>query len=76
MVNIQELIGKVCPEAVFEENEITMAVVPDAKWHATAEALKNAGFDCLAALGRRNGLYVLSEINSRQYNDFCKSSYC
>lgn len=50
MVNIQELIGKVCPEAVFEENEITMAVVPDAKWHATAEALKNAGFDCLAAV--------------------------
>ena len=50
MVNIQELIGKVCPEAVFEENEMTMAVVPDAKWHATAEALKNAGFDCLAAV--------------------------
>ena len=31
MVNIQEIIGKVCPEAVFEENEVALAVVPDAK---------------------------------------------
>ena len=50
MGNIQELIGKVCPDAVFEENETLTAVVPDAKWHATAEALKNAGYDWLAAV--------------------------
>lgn len=50
MVDIKELIGKVCPDAVFEENEVAYAVVPDAKWHAVAEALKNAGYDWLAAV--------------------------
>ena len=48
MVNIQEIIGKVCPEAVFEENEVALAVVPDAKWHTVAETLKKAGYDWLA----------------------------
>ena len=50
MVNIQEIIGKVCPEAVFEENEVALAVVPDAKWHTVAETLKKAGFDWLACV--------------------------
>lgn len=50
MVNIQELIGKVCPEAVFEENEVALAVVPDAKWHTVAETLKKAGYDWLACV--------------------------
>lgn len=50
MVNIQEIIGKVCPEAVFEENEVAFAIVPDAKWHEVAVALKNAGYDCLTAV--------------------------
>lgn len=50
MVNIQEIIGKVCPEAVFEENEVALAVVPDAKWHTVAETLKNAGYDWLACV--------------------------
>lgn len=50
MVNIQEIIGKVCPEAVFEENEVALAVVPDAKWHTVAEALKKAGYDWLACV--------------------------
>lgn len=50
MVNIEELIGKVCPEAVFEANEVAFANVPDEKWHAVAEALKNAGFDCLVTV--------------------------
>lgn len=50
MANIQEIIGNVCPEAVFEENEVTLAVVPDAKWHAVATALKNAGYEWLTAL--------------------------
>ena len=49
MVNIQEIIGKVCPEAVFEENEVALAVVPDAKWHTVAETLKKAGYDWLGA---------------------------
>lgn len=50
MVNIQEIIGKVCPEAVFEENEEALAVVPDAKWHTVAETLKKAGYDWLACV--------------------------
>lgn len=50
MVNIQEIIGKVCPEAVFEENEGALAVVPDAKWHTVAETLKKAGYDWLACV--------------------------
>lgn len=50
MVNIQEIIGKVCPEAVFEENEVALAVVPDAKWHTVAETLKQAGYDWLACV--------------------------
>ena len=50
MVNIQEIIGKVCPQAVFEENEVALAVVPDAKWHTVAETLKKAGYDWLACV--------------------------
>lgn len=50
MVDIQKIVGKVCPEAVFEENETLLAVVPDAKWHTVAESLKNAGYDWLAAV--------------------------
>ena len=50
MVNIQEIIGKVCPEAAFEENEVALAVVPDAKWHTVAETLKKAGYDWLACV--------------------------
>lgn len=50
MVNIQEIIDKVCPEAVFEENEVALAVVPDAKWHTVAETLKKAGYDWLACV--------------------------
>lgn len=50
MVNIQEIIGKVCPEAVFEENEVALAVVPDAKWHTVAETLKKAGYDWLVCV--------------------------
>lgn len=50
MVNIQEIIGKVCPEAVYEENEVALAVVPDAKWHTVAETLKKAGYDWLACV--------------------------
>lgn len=50
MVSIQEIIGKVCPEAVFEENEVALAVVPDAKWHTVAETLKKAGYDWLACV--------------------------
>lgn len=50
MVNIQEIIGKVCSEAVFEENEVALAVVPDAKWHTVAETLKKAGYDWLACV--------------------------
>lgn len=50
MVNIQEIIGKVCQEAVFEENEVALAVVPDAKWHTVAETLKKAGYDWLACV--------------------------
>lgn len=50
MVNMQEIIGKVCPEAVFEENEVALAVVPDAKWHTVAETLKKAGYDWLACV--------------------------
>ena len=50
MVDIKEIIGKVCPEATFEENEVAYAIVPDAKWHDTAVALKAAGYDWLICL--------------------------
>ena len=50
MVNILDIIGKVCPEAVVEENETALAVVPDNKWHAVAGTLREAGYDWLVAL--------------------------
>lgn len=50
MADIKEIIAKACPEAVFEDNEYVFATVPDKKWHATAETLKNAGYDCLTAV--------------------------
>lgn len=50
MADIKDIIGKVCPDAVYEENERPLAVVPDAKWHDVAVALKNAGYDWLIAL--------------------------
>lgn len=50
MVDIKEIIGKVCPEATFEENEVAYAIVPDAKWHDTAVALKAVGYDWLICL--------------------------
>lgn len=50
MANIQEIIGEVCPEAVFDEQDTTFATVPDQKWHEVAAALKTAGYDWLAAV--------------------------
>lgn len=75
MVNIQEIIGKVCPEAVFEENEVALAVVPDAKWHTVAETLKKAGYDWLACVvgedwGRRSGLHLLYKVDIRLFYGF------
>ena len=50
MADIKEIIGKVCPDAVFEENEKPFAVVPDKKWYEVAEALKAAGYVWLNAV--------------------------
>ncbi len=50
MADIKEIIGKVCPDAVFEENEKPFAIVPDKDWHEVAEALKAAGYDWLNAV--------------------------
>ena len=50
MADIKEIIAKVCPDAVFEENEKPFAVVPDKDWHKVAEALKQSGYDWLNAV--------------------------
>ncbi len=53
MVNIQEKISKLCPEATFEEGEVLCAIIPDSKWHAVAKALKenaDLGFDYLVSI--------------------------
>lgn len=53
MSDIKERIGKLCPEAVFEEGECLMVNVPEEKWHALATELKNSrdlDFDVLTAV--------------------------
>lgn len=53
MVNIQDKISKVCPEAVFEEGELLLANIPDAKWHDVAKFLKEdaeLSFDYLVSI--------------------------
>ena len=50
--DIQEKIGKLCPEAQCDASgEFLLITVPDAKWHALAQALKDElHFDYLTAL--------------------------
>ena len=40
MANIQEKIAKLFPEATFEDGEILLVNIPDAKWHQLAKCLK------------------------------------
>ena len=40
MANIQEKIAKLFPEATFEDGEILLVNIPDAKWHELAKCLK------------------------------------
>ena len=40
MANIQEKITKLFPEATFEEGEILLVNIPNAKWHDLAKYLK------------------------------------
>ena len=71
MVNIQEIIGKVCPEAVFEENEVALAVVPDAKCRDIEESrLRLAGMCSRRGLGRRSGLHLLYKVDIRLFYGF------
>ena len=41
MANIQEKIAKLFPEATFEESDILLVNIPDAKWHDLAKCLKD-----------------------------------
>ena len=53
MANIQETIAKLLPEATFEEGDILMVNVPDAKWHNLAKELKenkDLSFDFLVTI--------------------------
>ena len=40
MANIQDKITKQFPEATFEDGEILLVNIPDAKWHDLAKFLK------------------------------------
>lgn len=53
MVNIQEKIGKLYPDAIFEEGEVLCVTIPDAKWHSMAKAIKEEAdldFDYLVSI--------------------------
>ena len=52
MADIQEKIGKLCPEAQCDASgEFLLVTVPDAQWHALAKSLKEElHFDYLTAL--------------------------
>lgn len=53
MVNVQEKITALFPEATFEEGEWLLVNIPDAKWHSLAKTLKEdpeLGFDYLVAI--------------------------
>lgn len=53
MANIQEKIKSFLPDAVFEEGAILQVSVPDAKWHALAQFLRDDNelkFDYLVAI--------------------------
>ena len=53
MANIQEKITKLFPEATFEEGDVLLVNIPDAKWHDLAKTLKEDGdlsYDYLVAI--------------------------
>ncbi len=53
MANVQEHIARLFPEATFEEGEVLLVNIPDAKWHTLAKTLKEDSeldFDYLVAL--------------------------
>ncbi|MEG0559710.1 MAG: NADH-quinone oxidoreductase subunit D [Muribaculaceae bacterium] len=53
MVNIQEKIGNLFPDAIFDEGEVLCVTIPDAQWHTMAKALKedaDLDFDYLVSI--------------------------
>ena len=53
MSDIKEIIGKICPEATFEEGECLLESVPEKKWYPLAKSLKenkDLDFDVLSAV--------------------------
>lgn len=51
MANLQEKISRLFPEAVFEEGEILLVNIPDAKLHSLVKALRDDfGFDYLVTI--------------------------
>ena len=53
MSDIKEIIGKICPEATFEEGECLLVSVPEKKWYPLAKSLKenkDLDFDVLSAV--------------------------
>ncbi len=53
MSDIKEIIGKICPEAAFEEGECLLVNVPEKEWYPLAKSLKenkDLDFDVLSAV--------------------------
>lgn len=53
MAQIQDTIAKLFPEATFEEGDILLVNIPDARWHALAKELKEnpaLSFDFLVTI--------------------------
>ena len=74
MANIQEKIAKQFPEATFEEGEILLVNIPDAKWHAFAKYLKEDAdlhFDHLVTIVGMDWVDKFGcvyQLNSTKYN--------
>ena len=62
MANIQDKITKQFPEATFEDGEILLVNIPDAKWHDLAKFLKEDAdlhFDHLITIASMSWLEAL-----------------
>ena len=74
MSDIKEIIGKICPEATFEEGENLLVNVPENKWYSLAKSLKedkNLDFDVLSAvvgMDWKDSIGVIYYLTSTSHN--------
>ena len=75
MVNIQEKISKLFPEATFEAGDVMRVTVPDAQWHDFAKTLRDdeeLSFDFLVTIvgmyWKENGLGCIYYLTSTKHN--------